>query len=760
MAPSKANIKDMAWKWRCQLSSIGQRKDRTLSDFPSGASSLATEAGAASAADSAAPTTTLTIGGVAAIKTLYESKNSNESYIDWQDYPPRQTSAKVAKAHDRVAIKVYKVKDTDKPVISGRFALKFHRIDIQNPLLIAALEPILKKEGVHLDVNETAIFKEPFRPLFFRFGDIVAKWKSLADGNQAKDFVLLLLKLLDEIFAEVRAKRRHLGDSGLVSFNHAWTFFARDSVVISHASNCSLLSKVVDTEYVKKTSSSLVLRIRVKVLRFNGEAFEWERQELEIAQFTGNRPMTELRHYPLEFHPDARDVEAKMTARGLRVLDYQGLSYVLYTGIGIYQEGQKMEKHNVNGRILIDVVGYKKHHLAQGTRPEQDPEIERNVVAGTGRKADLSFMHGVPVQTLATVGRNRFAQELVAEMGRMASANAAPVEKPSPEKRLGEAEQKANREAMLAKPADLKFISPLIEGYALKNKKWMSFYVDDIRPMEYNDQAYDHLVYDEQQKDLVLSFVEHHGTTNVEVEDVIMGKGNGLIILLSGPPGTGKTLTAEAVADRTHRPLFYLQAEDLGMVAASLGANLKKVFEMATEWNAVVLLDEADVFMAQRHPQDIVRNELVSIFLRELEYFQGIIFLTTNLYDTIDSAFRSRVSLHLLFRSLSSEARLSVWQKFLDRLPKAALAEPGAEEWADEAADGAADGGGFDNEDLEELAAWNLNGREIKTAVKMVKLWCDQKGYEITLARLENAIKVTSPHAIKLTRASDTDLYD
>ena len=225
-------------------------------------------------------------------------------------------------------------------------------------------------------------------------------------------------------------------------------------------------------------------------------------------------------------------------------------------------------------------------------------------------------------------------------------------------------------------------------------------------------------------------------------------------MLLSGPPGTGKTLMAEAVADRTHRPLFYLQAEDLGINAAVLGANIKKVFEMATEWEAVILLDEADVFMAERHPQDIARNELVSIFLRELEYYRGIIFLTTNLYSTIDTAFRSRVSLHLLFNSLSPDARVVVWRKFLDRLPAAASASLKGK-------DGEADEVDVTDEDLKELSAWQLNGREIKTAVKMTKSWCEQKGYTLTLARLENGIKVTSPHASKSgVRETDTSLYD
>ena len=53
----------------------------------------------------------------------------------------------------------------------------------------------------------------------------------------------------------------------------------------------------------------------------------------------------------------------------------------------------------------------------------------------------------------------------------------------------------------------------------------MSFYVEDIKPMKYNEQAFDHLVYDEQQKDLVLSFVENHGKSRSQLEDVILGKG-------------------------------------------------------------------------------------------------------------------------------------------------------------------------------------------------------------------------------------------
>ncbi|KAH0494597.1 hypothetical protein TgHK011_001214 [Trichoderma gracile] len=319
---------------------------------------------------------------------------------------------------------------------------------------------------------------------------------------------------------------------------------------------------------------------------------------------------------------------------------------------------------------------------------------------------------------------------------------------------------------MESREDDLSFISGMMGGYALKNKILMEVYVEDVEPMVWNDTAFSHLVYDDQQKDLVLSFVQNHNPHQIvspasssyssalstskcppaPMEDVIVCKGQGLIILLSCPPGTGKTLTGEAVADRIHRPLFYMQAEDLGINAASLGANIKRVFEMATEWNAVILFDEADVFMAERDPNDIHRDELVSIFLRELEYFRGIICLTTNLYHTIDAAFRSRVSLHLLFQSLNRGARETVWRKFLQRLPEQKRLETSP----------------YERDELPtigQLSLWQLNGREIKNAVRMVKSWCDHKDYAMTLERLESGIKVTSPHATK-EGDIDKDLYE
>lgn len=65
--------------------------------------------------------------------------------------------------------------------------------------------------------------------------------------------------------------------------------------------------------------------------------------------------------------------------------------------------------------------------------------------------------------------------------------------------------------------------------------------------------------------------------------------------------------------------------------------------KLATLWKAVLLLDEADVYLESRERGDLTRNSLVSIFLRALEYFQGLLFLTTNRVGTFGDALISRI---------------------------------------------------------------------------------------------------------------------
>ncbi|POS71770.1 hypothetical protein DHEL01_v209833 [Diaporthe helianthi] len=150
--------------------------------------------------------------------------------------------------------------------------------------------------------------------------------------------------------------------------------------------------------------------------------------------------------------------------------------------------------------------------------------------------------------------------------------------------------------------------------------------------------------------------------------DFVRGKGEGLTILLHGKPGVGKTYTAECIADYTKRPLLALTCSDVGVDPTQVERSLIHWFDMAQNWGAIVLIVEADVFMEERQPQDLTRNHLVAGFLRSLEYFKGIVFLTTNRVGTFDEAFISRIHVSIYYGEFSADQRIKVWDTFFEKL--------------------------------------------------------------------------------------------
>ena len=151
-----------------------------------------------------------------------------------------------------------------------------------------------------------------------------------------------------------------------------------------------------------------------------------------------------------------------------------------------------------------------------------------------------------------------------------------------------------------------------VPGFSLRDKCWAWFSVDLVVPVEFDTDAFGSLLLPKIRKSLVQAMVENHGSKKDKFDDVIKGKGKGLIFILHGIPGTGKTFTAESVADHVERPLYVLNSGELGVTPESVEANLRNALKLATAWNAIVLIDEADVFLEQRTVQDLNRNCLVS----------------------------------------------------------------------------------------------------------------------------------------------------
>lgn len=266
-------------------------------------------------------------------------------------------------------------------------------------------------------------------------------------------------------------------------------------------------------------------------------------------------------------------------------------------------------------------------------------------------------------------------------------------------------------------PSELWRCFPFTLGFSFVNKQWGRLALDNLSAIQWRTEAFDQLVLDEERKNLVRALVENQGET---FTDIIDGKGGGTIFLLHGPPGQGKTLTAEAIAERLKRPLYSISVGELGVSPEELEEKLREVLDIATTWNAVVLMDEADIFLEARDERDIVRNAMVGVFLRLLEYHQGVLFLTTNRVKNIDRAFYSRISIGLFFEDATVQKRQKIWDNLLQaakitKINTAALAQN------------------------------DVNGRQVKNIIRQAQALTHDIGEKkVTQAMLEKVLALTT----------------
>jgi len=144
--------------------------------------------------------------------------------------------------------------------------------------------------------------------------------------------------------------------------------------------------------------------------------------------------------------------------------------------------------------------------------------------------------------------------------------------------------------------------------------------------IDFQTRAFDQLVLEEDKKELIRAVARSNNNNNNnnnndnsdddddddddDMIDVVANKGGASIFLLHGPPGCGKTLTAEAIAELLEKPLYIVTAGDLGISASEVETNLGSVLELCQTWDALVLIDEADVFLEARNSTEIARNAL------------------------------------------------------------------------------------------------------------------------------------------------------
>ncbi|KAH3965117.1 hypothetical protein HBI56_196210 [Parastagonospora nodorum] len=404
-----------------------------------------------------------------------------------------------------------------------------------------------------------------------------------------------------------------------------------------------------------------VFAIYAYYLDFDGSVWRPVRERFVIHPYSGERNITDLEIYPVEY---ADGTEKRLQERGKRFHDLvtaKTVPYVDCTGIDLDT------KEEINDKVIVDVRSYFN---SEGTE----------------------FVPYIPPSAL------NVSETSDCYLGMDCATDGQSESRCLHRKQIIIPDQSSDLEIYQdhiygklefnAVPYDLKLWVPdfaichyRIFAYKLQSRDWVQVEVETLKAPKKRDmsQGFDLLVLPEDHKQIIESQVREHfrkrgqqGQRGGDTDDIdlVRGKGQGLIILLHGAPGVGKTCTAECIAELMGKPLYPITCGDLGSTAQEVEVNLRKHFTLASKWDCVMLLDEADVFLAQRKNENLERNSIVSVFLRMLEYYKGLLFLTTNRVGAFDEAFKSRVHISLFYPNFDKETTIKVWKTFIKQAKK------------------------------------------------------------------------------------------
>ncbi|KAH6651306.1 P-loop containing nucleoside triphosphate hydrolase protein [Chaetomium tenue] len=559
------------------------------------------------------------------------------------------------------------------------------------PLRQLLFDVIGNYPGNPIDVNDVQI-EAPYRSLFYYRTKLeTVGLERFAEDEESLEHLKLLLNWIKTHFElDIAAYERCTSQPHkVIAYDRLWTIFPPGTIAY-----CKLLSqnrafRVNDT-YYDASELSPCMGLRSDFVDFDGERLGTRNIELAVPKYQGTRELSDLAAIPLDLIDDASDLREELLARGRKFEAHVGQHFVQYDGIAIKKTPEGYARFTVNGRVMIDCKTY--HRLEPN-----DSFVAKNF-NNDSAKMERSRKRALGHLTFAGADGERKFEKLSEE--------------------------------------NLILTNATVRGYSFTTKRFLEFFVEDISEIEWNTKCFDDLVLDAAIKKTVQALVSTHSKKRETFDDIVKGKGMGLVCVLHGPPGVGKTLTAECVAEFVKRPLYMVSSGDLGTNSADLDRNLTRIMDMTATWRAVLLIDEADVFLERRSLHDMHRNAMVSVFLRVLEYYSGILFLTTNRVTTFDDAFKSRIHIPIRYTDLSIDSRRQIWRNFCRMVP-----------------------GGVDIDDkgLSTLADTDLNGRQIKNAIKAAESLAAFDGAKLDLNQLLQITKIQAMFESDLTNLSGVD---
>lgn len=663
----------------------------------------------------------------------------------------------------------------------GKTQLLVHSIEVRNPEVRDVLFEVFKGFDDIVPQVKYLVLLAPFRQFFWRwerFEDAIEQ----QENKIVKTILLQLRSIVKAELAEAFAVSKELTSHGIITFKYIWTIFPPGELIYS----CGDYDP--DRFYAVKTSQrtrrGVSYELSCRFVDWDGNAFGYGHRELFIEFFKGTKKITDLEAYPEKYIPDYEAVRSSCIERGRKFRELAGPSYKSYRSshnpgqrVHSNDDAERLASNNqLDRRIILDarghpftqyldpLVGLEKTHIATGLirqapvdeaplgghaplRPEgyndryRQPPPHPPAVdyidndfddyspppPPVVRRRNRSRTIHVPEATTIGHLRRRRSFDSLCSTSSVDSDDHDEMGK----QRLSDVQLQLCNSRML--------------GYCLKTKGWRSFDVNRIHDIEWNTEPFENLVLPDGYKELILSFVESQLKDGDTFDDVINGKGGGLVILLAGDPGVGKTLTAESVAEKIQAPLYKMELGQLKedqeyerderderyeryerydvntLAGRKSEDDITTAFKLAAKWNAVLLIDECDMYLEKRSDSSPKRNKLVSRFLQQLEYYPSLLFLTTNREKVLDPAIYSRIHLTINYPALNVPSRRTIWKTFLDREASSTVSEA----------------------ELDILASIDVNGRRIRNITKTARIMTKRQSRGISFDDIKHVMRIT-----------------
>ncbi|KAF2467325.1 uncharacterized protein BDR25DRAFT_345066 [Lindgomyces ingoldianus] len=608
----------------------------------------------------------------------------------------------------------------------------YTKVDVKSKPLRDALQQVMKdvkgvslvEESPSIDPNMLFLYLEELKTYYRK--TLKAQLKKEKKKkikkrlSQQISHCKILAAYLDEDYEDTKKSLYPMLKAGNITFDLLWALFKPNTIAFTPTYGSTEDPRCFKVDYANKERHPLRgewYSIEGRYLEYDGKVFGLGDLEVHVEAFKGPRKITSLATYPLQYHKDPEGVKKQLVERGKKFVGLQGMNYRFHKGLAYQKKKKAVAKVNINGRVMVDPaifrrvcpnypISYIKRREDDDSPNSQDdsddecseccPADSESDTPGAEAAVNLSDESGFGERTKVKVFVDKNDQVHVIHVPVDEDGNEVIAE-------TLEAVDRNDESACTFSEEELLIASPVVLGFAFSEKLWLEFSLSGIKDIEWNNEAFSSLVLHKHIKQNLKGLVSSHKFHAAKtIDDVIQGKGKGLNVVLHGPPGVGKTLTAESIAEYLKCPLYAVSAGELGTDSRMLEAELNKIMDITHSWGAILLLDEADVFLEKREVHDIHRNALVSIFLRLLEYYQGILFLTTNRVETFDEAFQSRIHMAIRYENLTRNARKEVWTHHVGSVRKmeGQESEP------------------FEKEHFDELSKKVLNGRQIKNAVK------------------------------------------